>query len=286
MATSPALGEPRELKLSQGTVRYRERGSGPPLLFLHGVPENADGFQHVIPALAGEFRCIAPDWPWGVHDVPVRAATDLSPPGLADLCRDFLRELGVERATIVGGGVGGTIAQIFAATHPDPVERLVLLTGDALDHFPARSLGGFKLLTRSRAASWVFVQLARLRPVRRFWFGLSSRAAGRDDRLLRESYLPPMLTSAGVRRDIRQAIEGFEPNHSLIAAGALAVLEKPTLVIWSDDDRFFHLEDARRLAKLWPHARLEVLHHDRTFIAHDRPDQVVDLVRAWLTAGR
>ena len=84
MSRSTKLGEQREVVLPQGTIRYRERGSGEPILFVHGVLVNGDLWRGVAPGLADQgYRCIVPDWPLGSHEVPMRADADLTPPGLA-----------------------------------------------------------------------------------------------------------------------------------------------------------------------------------------------------------
>ena len=61
------LGEAKELRLPQGTVRYRDvgSGSGPPIVFVHGLLVNSLLWRKVVPSLAGERRCIVPDLPLG-----------------------------------------------------------------------------------------------------------------------------------------------------------------------------------------------------------------------------
>src|SRR5439155_911175 len=49
MSRFDALGERHEVELGQGTVRYRERGSGDPLVFVHGVLVNGDLWRNVVP---------------------------------------------------------------------------------------------------------------------------------------------------------------------------------------------------------------------------------------------
>ena len=65
MAQSPALGSVREIELPQGTLRYRETGEGPPVLFVHGLLVNGDLWRKVVPGLADRYRCITPDLPLG-----------------------------------------------------------------------------------------------------------------------------------------------------------------------------------------------------------------------------
>src|SRR3954447_8211789 len=102
MSISAALGEQKEVRLSQGTIRYRERGSGEPIVFVHGLLVNADLWRKVVPELSKDFRCIAPDLPLGSHEQPLDEGADLSPYAVAKLIADFLAALDLERVTLVG----------------------------------------------------------------------------------------------------------------------------------------------------------------------------------------
>lgn len=71
----------REVALPQGTLRYREAGEGPTLVFVHGIVANSTLWRNVIPLLCGSFHCIAPDLPLGSHAYPMRPDADQSPIG-------------------------------------------------------------------------------------------------------------------------------------------------------------------------------------------------------------
>src|SRR6187401_2800525 len=102
MSISSQLGDQKEVTLPQGTIRYRERGNGDPIVFVHGLLVNGDLWRKVVPELAKDFRCITPDWPLGSHEVPMDRDADLTPPGLAKLIDEFLGELGLENVTLIG----------------------------------------------------------------------------------------------------------------------------------------------------------------------------------------
>jgi pimeloyl-ACP methyl ester carboxylesterase len=63
----PALGVARELELPQGRLRCCEAGSGPPIVFAHGLLVNANLWRKVVARLSSDFRCLAPDLPLGSH---------------------------------------------------------------------------------------------------------------------------------------------------------------------------------------------------------------------------
>ena len=83
----------REAKVPAGTIRYREAGSGPPVVFIHGLLVNGLLWRKVVPELEGSFRCIVPEMPLGSHPVALEEDADLSPTGLGRLIHDFLAAL-------------------------------------------------------------------------------------------------------------------------------------------------------------------------------------------------
>ena len=72
MSLSSDLGERKEVELAQGTLRYRERGTGPPIVFIHGLLVSGDLWRKVVPQLADRYRCITPDLPLGSHELPMK----------------------------------------------------------------------------------------------------------------------------------------------------------------------------------------------------------------------
>src|SRR6266496_2388850 len=78
MSASAALGEVRQVDLPAGTIRYRERGRGQPIVFLHGIVANGDLWRRVSPRLVHAYRCIVPDWPLGSHELGLHEGVDLS----------------------------------------------------------------------------------------------------------------------------------------------------------------------------------------------------------------
>src|SRR3989442_6372907 len=161
MSISGELGERKEIALEQGTIRYRERGSGPPIVFVHGVVVNGDHWRKVVPLLAVEFRCITPDWPLGAHEVALKSDTELNPLTFVKLVDDFLGALGLDRVTLVGNDTGGALCQMVVAERPERVERLVLTTCDAYDNFPPRVLKYATLLADVPGAIYLMAQSLR-----------------------------------------------------------------------------------------------------------------------------
>jgi pimeloyl-ACP methyl ester carboxylesterase len=98
MSNSEGLGSRHEVRLSAGTIAYRERGDGAPIVFVHPVFTNGDHWREVVPTLAERYRCITPDWPLGSHSAPMHAGADLSPPGRLPITYGWVSHLPLDRA--------------------------------------------------------------------------------------------------------------------------------------------------------------------------------------------
>jgi pimeloyl-ACP methyl ester carboxylesterase len=280
MSISEQLGETREVTLPHGTVRYRERGSGEPIVFVHGVAVNGDLWRDVVPELAGEFRCIAPDWPLGSHDLPMNPDADLTPPGIARLIADFLAALDLRDATLVGNDTGGGYSQLVATTHPERLGRLVLTDCDAFENFPPR---GTKLLGRILGSVPGAMRLFAVLLAPHFMKRLATIVVTKRGfpREIGHSYLTARRPR-GVYRDVAKVARSLAPRYTLEAAELLRGFDKPALVAWSPEDRFFPYEHGVRLSGLIPGARLVEIPDSRAFVSEDQPERTAAAIAEFI----
>jgi pimeloyl-ACP methyl ester carboxylesterase len=282
MSISEALGERRTVEVPAGTIEYRERGSGPPIVFVHGIVVNGDLWRGVAPELAAGHRCIVPDLPLGSHSHALRDGTDMSLPGLAAIVDDFLKALGLEDVTIVANDTGGALATWMAARRPERIGRLVLTSCDAFDNFLPPVLRYLQLVGRLRPLVWSAAWSMRFKFVQRMpiAFGWTTRRP--IEKTIMESYVGPIRRDAGVRHDFQRLALAVDSRYTIEAAEALPSFDKPAVVIWAAEDKLFPLEHGRRLAELLPQGRLETIQDSRTFIPEDQPRRLAELVREFL----
>jgi len=279
MAISEALGQQREVQLQQGAIGYRERGAGEVIVFVHGALVNADLWRKVVPELAKDFRCIAPDLPLGSHDRPLPADADLSPPAAAKLIADFIAALDLERVTLVGNDTGGALCQLVVTRHPERIARLVLTNCDAYDKFPpsffrflfwAAHIPGFvtTLFQPMRFAAM------RNLPIAYGW--LAKRGIPAE---ITEGYVRPGLRSRAVRRDTAKLLKGVNPRYTKEAAQRFREFDRPVLVAWGQEKDLFPAAYGERLSKDFPHGRLERIEDSYTFVPEDQPARLAELIR-------
>ena len=279
MSISDALGEQRSVELPQGTVRYRERGAGEPIVFVHGLLVNGDLWRKVVPALSESHRCITPDWPLGSHGTPLRGNADLTPAGLAQLIADFLTALDLEGVTLVGNDTGTALCQITVTEHPERIGRLVLTTGDAFKNFPPKMFKGVIGLGYLPGSLWLVDKAARPTGARRAFLRPLSKTL--DDPAIFESYAG-QVKHGGIRRDLAKVLRGLRSRYTVRAAEKLPELQAPALMVWAAKDRFFPPEHAHQLAKLIPDARVEEIAGSRTFVSEDQPERTAELIAAFI----
>ncbi|MGW3965192.1 alpha/beta fold hydrolase [Amycolatopsis sp. NPDC005003] len=269
---SESLGQEHRVRLPAGEVRYFERGTGAPVVFVHGVLTNAELWRKVVPDVAGSgFRCLAPDLPLGAHDIPMRSGADLSPTGNADVIADFLDALDLRDVTLVANDTGGALTQILLGRRPERVGRVVLTPSDCFEYFFPPIFKALPPLARIPGSMAVLGQLLRIRalyplPV---LFGWVVKRPLPD--AVAQAYLAPLRKSAGVRRDLRKLLRAVHPRYTLAAAEKLRTFDRPVLLAWATEDKLFPIRLAHRLAALLPDAKLVEVPDSYTFLSEDQP---------------
>jgi pimeloyl-ACP methyl ester carboxylesterase len=274
-----------EIRLPQGTIRYRDTGQGDPLVFVHGLLVNGTLWRDVVSRLEGGFRCIVPDLPMGSHPVAVKPDADLSPPGFARLIADFMAGLELESVTLVGNDTGGAMSQLVATRHPERLARLVLTPCDAYENFlppffrplqyaarvPGLLTGALQPLRLGaiQASPLAFGWLIKRRPI---------------DRELIAGWAEPFFADRDVRRDAVKVLRGIDKRYTLEAAEHLREFDRPTLIAWAPEDRFFKFRYAERLAEAIPDSRLERIEDSWTFASVDQPERLAELISSFVRA--
>ena len=103
---------------------YKEKGKGKPLILLHGNGEDSSYFESQMDYFSQTRRVIAVDTRG--HGRSPRGPAPFTIRQFAEDLREFVEEMGIERADLLGFSDGGNIAIIFALRYPERVDRLIL----------------------------------------------------------------------------------------------------------------------------------------------------------------
>jgi pimeloyl-ACP methyl ester carboxylesterase len=270
-----------ELNLPQGTIRYREEGSGPPIVFVHGALVDGRLWEPVVARLRDRFRCVVPELPLGSHEVPLRADADLSPKGLAAIVAGVLDALDLDDVALVGNDTGGALCQLVVVDHQQRVGRLVLTDCDAFENFPPKAFRSMATAAKAPGMLRAMLEPMRIPAARRLpiaYGGLTKRPVPRD---VMDGWTLRALKDGGVLRDLRKVLIGIDPAVLLDNAPKLAQFGKPVLLAWGSEDKFFPVAHAHRLAAIFPDARVEEIADTYTFVSWDQPDRLAGLIAAF-----
>jgi pimeloyl-ACP methyl ester carboxylesterase len=282
MAVSDALGKRKTVDTAAGTLEYRESGTGRPVVFAHGAAVNGDLWRNVAPELAVGHRCIVPDLPLGGHSLPLHDDADLSLFGCAGILGGFLDALELDDVTLVANDTGGAISQALVGRRPERIARLVLTSCDAFDNYPPKAIAYLKPTVRVRPAFWLLVKSMRVKRFQRLPIAYGWATREPIEPRIMDSYLGSLRGNAGVRRDFGRLLRFADTRDMQEASNGLGAFDKPALVVWAADDKFFPREHGRRLAELLPQGSFELVESSRTFIPEDNPVRLVGLLRGFL----
>lgn len=113
-------------------LHFRDEGSGPPVVLLHANYASLFMWEPWVAALKGRYRVIRVDLPAHGLTGP-EPAGDYSLQRIQSLFERFVDERGLQRFTVIGTSIGGTVAMRYAADHPERVERLGLISPGSLE---------------------------------------------------------------------------------------------------------------------------------------------------------
>ncbi len=230
-------------------LRVTRLGSGPPVILLHGYPDNLQVWSELAPRLAKRCEVIAFDWPgMGYSEAWSGGAT---PFDFARRLRMLMDEWKIERVAIVGHDMGGQPALVFAAEHPERISQLVVM--NSLVIWDEKTSWEIALL---RKFGWNRVLLERMpravffRAVRTFLpRGYKLSAELRSD--LWESFQRPE-----VRRFVVRMCAGYQGTLPRLKQ-LYPSIKTPALFLWAERDKHFPAAHGRKVAEMVPGAKLE-----------------------------
>jgi pimeloyl-ACP methyl ester carboxylesterase len=261
-------------------VNVIELGSGPPVVFIHGLSGSWQNWLEQLPVFARDHRVIAFDLPgFGASQMP-REKITIS--GYGRFVEALLAELDVSSAAVVGNSMGGFIGIELALRFPERVERLVLVSAAGLSIQYLRNERALAVLgvigNRLAAYSgWLASRsdaLARRPVARRAIFGI---VAHRPDRL------PGPLVAEQVRGSGKP---GFLPALDALTdypiRDRLGEIACPTLIVWGAADKLVPARDADEFARLIPNSRKVIWPETGHVAMLERPEAFNALVQAFL----
>jgi pimeloyl-ACP methyl ester carboxylesterase len=256
-------------------------GSGPPLLFLHGLGGVWQNWLLNIPAFMGSHRCVTFDLPgFGESEMP---NGELSIPQFAKTAEAVCEQLGVEGPAVIGNSMGGFVGAELALSFPTRVAKLVLVSAAGL--------------------STEYVTREPVLAVARAWAALTTRAGAQADTIIKRPRLRRVALQAVVRYPERLSVPlttelvrgagspgfngAFRELLSYSFRDKLERIEVPVLIVWGRNDVLVPVEDAAVFEHLIGENAHSVVFDDTGHLAMmERPSRFNELLAGFLAGER
>ena len=257
-------------------IRLHVKDSGPrdapAIILLHGFGSSLQTFDAWSDALSGKYRVVRYDLP-GFGLTGADPTHDYSDERGVAILAALMDKLGIHRASIAGNSMGGKLAWQFAATHPDRVDHLVLISPDGFAS-PGFAYGKAPAIPLMLRALPYTLPTPMLR--------MSIAPAYADP-----SHLTPeiverysdMMRAPGVRRAILDRTAQtilHDPEQQLSS------IQAPTLLIWGEQDHMIPFGNAADYMRLIPHCTLARLPNLGHVPQEEAPAQSVAILESFL----
>lgn len=235
------------MEINELNVHYRVEGSGPNLVLIHGTASSLHTWDAWTDDLQDSFRIIRMDLPAFGLTGP-NAEHDYSIEAYVDFVDTFLEKLGVETFHVAGNSLGGRIAWHYALTHPDKVDKMILI--DAAG-YPMVVPTIFKI-----AQTPILNKMIKdITP--RTLVENNIKEVFYDDTKISDELVDRYfeLTLRAGNRDafIARAKQKFQDN-----TNQLANIEEPTLIMWGKHDEWIPVEHGMRMDQSIPNSTLKI----------------------------
>ncbi|MBK1732055.1 alpha/beta fold hydrolase [Thiococcus pfennigii] len=240
-----------QIPLAGGILHFSRAGQGPAVLLLHGLFAQKEQWHDLACALsAAGFAAIAPDLP-GFGRSDGFAVTDYALDRQVALLDGLADALGLARFALAGNSMGGAIAALYAARHPERVGHLAFIGAPLgwVDWGP-----GLRQAILEGVNPFIPVDRAQLAREMDLLFA--------EPPALPEALADQLVADYRARRDhYRQVWDIVGLFDRVLADGALAALDQglSLLILWGEADAIFPVAGAASLHARLPQGRLVVL---------------------------
>lgn len=261
----------------------KEGDANKTLLFVHGLSSNSDAWSKNIAVLKDDYTCVALDLPgYGKSSMP---DADYTPSYFAEVLFQFVEKLGLDHVILIGHSMGGQASVKFATTHPEIVDKLILVAPAGLEQFSEANAAMMKsFLTPASVQNTTDAQI--------------------ENNYALNFYVQPEEVSKMIsdRKNIKAASD-FDAHCTAIVKsvsgmlndpifGDLKTISQPTLVIFGDKDmlipnRYFNptltTEAVGKIAlENIKHATLEFIPDAGHFVQFEKPKEVNVLIQKFV----
>ena len=296
-------------------LHYARAGRGPLMVFLHGFPEFWYEWHYQIAEFSKDHTAVAPDMRgYNLSSKPTELAEYAIPKLVEDvraLTSELLKSSGGETFTLVAHDWGGVVAWVFAALHPQMLDKLVIVNaphptifGKLLSEDPAQQRASqYMLMFRGpQAEETLSANSYGMLTSMVLGAGLKDGTVTEaDKKMYVDAWSQPGALTGGLNYYRASAIgppppaargntapAGDPPAPSEASSqrvdGPALIVRVPTLVIWGEKDTALLVNNLNGLDRVVPTLTIKRVPEGTHWVVREKPAEVNGLIREFLAA--
>lgn len=241
----------------KGDFDYIDEGSGDILLLLHGLFGALSNWESVVKEFSGQYRIIIPLLP--IYTMPVK---DAGLEALNEFVENFVSEMKIEEANVIGNSLGGHIGLIYTLKNPKKVKRLILTGSSGLFE---NSMGG----SFPRRGSYEYIAE---RVAYTFYNPATATKELVDEVFETTKSIPKALRIVAIAKSAQR-------NNM---AEEITQIKAPTLLVWGLNDTITPPHVAHEFDRLIPNTTLKFIDKCCHAPMMERPEEFNQVLRSFL----
>jgi pimeloyl-ACP methyl ester carboxylesterase len=249
---------------------YWEKGTGSPILFLHGFMGQSECWQPLVAQLESRYRCIGLDMLGCGESSKPMIRYDIAK--MVAFVRGFVEALQLDACAIVGHSLGGWVASAYALAYPQAITHLVLLAPAGIrdDSFCGRYDHLRPLLWQTPIVDWA---LRSLQPI--------AHLSGKQQDLQKILWIRRELNAQPAPRSF--LVDRMRPEDAIdTVEKEIHQLQIPTLVITGDCDETIPLWHSQTYANEIANAQIVILPHADHSLPQNHAPELADAIVPFL----
>lgn len=250
----------------EGQIHYQIEGNGEPLILLHQASFSSEEFVELMPILGKHYKVIA-------RDMLGYGMSDANPPGFeiedyakADI--NFLKALGIEKASFVGVHTGSSIAAEISICQPDIVDKLILYALPTFDqNIREACINSYMFSPVETATDGSHL-------IRRFWRAAMKMGPITNPNIWNMNVIGMAIAKGG-------AFHGEQAVFRYREERRLPLITSPTLLMSGTNEHFFQ-QNVEQIKNIIPKCDVKILDGTSSYGALEKPDEFASAVLEFL----
>ena len=251
----------------QGTVHYEVHGRGQPVILLHGWLGSWGLWQQTIASLGSSYRTYALDF-WGFGESG-KKRDSYAIQDFVSLVDQFMEQLGIHRAPLVGHSMGGTVSLSVAIRYPQRISKVVVVGSPMVGSSLAFSL---KMAGKRPIATFLFNNMWAFRTGLRLASPL----------ICRDPEFAAMMDKDLSRTTLESFLISIDSLHQTDLRPVLSRVNIPTMGIYGGKDIIVSPTQWQPMLEGIPQARVERFPNAGHFIMLDEPGLFMHTLKDFL----